>query len=73
MKERGLTLADMIRTTGLEPTLAEAIACGRYTPTGEQRRCVAEFLGVDAEAIFWGHVNQVDHVYGHGPQFGRSP
>ena len=33
---------------------------------------IAAALGVDAGQISWGHV-QVDHMYGHGPQFGRSP
>jgi hypothetical protein len=73
MEDRRLSLEDMIRVTGMEPRMCEAIACGRYTPTGEQRKLVADFLGVDVDTVFWGHVNQVDHVYGHGPQFGRSP
>jgi hypothetical protein len=23
--------------------------------------------------ITWGHTQQVEHIHGHGPQFGRSP
>jgi hypothetical protein len=34
---------------------------------------LAAVLGVGLEQIAWGHVSQVEHVYGHGPQFGRSP
>jgi hypothetical protein len=34
---------------------------------------VAAALGVAVEQVAWGHAAQVSHVYGHGPQFGRSP
>lgn len=73
MQERGLSLEDLIRATALERKVVEAIAHGRYTPTAEQRRAIATVLGVDPDSVFWGHINQVEHVYGHGPQFGRSP
>jgi hypothetical protein len=73
MAVRGLSLDDLIRLTALERKVVEAIVCGRHTPTGEQRRRVAEALRVDGDHVFWGHVHQVDHMYGHGPQFGRSP
>jgi transcriptional regulator with XRE-family HTH domain len=73
MEELGMNLDDLVEATKLERQLVEAIACGRYTPTAEQRQLVAQALTVDPEAVFWGHVNQVEHVYGHGPQFGRSP
>ncbi len=73
MQAHGLGLVDLIRMTGLDKKRVEAIAHGRWTPTAEERRLVAQALGVDPEAVFWGHTHQVEHVYGHGPQFGRSP
>jgi ribosome-binding protein aMBF1 (putative translation factor) len=73
MAERGLTLAQLIDVTALDKRVVEAIAHGRYTPSPEQRRRLATALGVEPEQIAWGHVNEVSHVYGHGPQFGRSP
>ena len=73
MAERGMELAQLIAASGLDDRIAEAIVRARYTPSPEQRRRVAAALGVDPERIAWGHQAQVEHVYGHGPQFGRSP
>jgi ribosome-binding protein aMBF1 (putative translation factor) len=73
MAERGLTLAELIAASGLDDRVVEAIAAARYTPSPEQRRRLAAALGVAAEQVAWGHSAQVAHVYGHGPQFGRSP
>jgi hypothetical protein len=38
-----------------------------------QRQRIAAALGVSVDQIQWGRTVQVDHMYGHGPQFGRSP
>ena len=73
MTERGVSLPALVDATGLERRVIEAIAAGRYTPSPEQRRRLATVLGVGVDAIAWGHTAQVDHMYGHGPQFGRSP
>ena len=73
MEEREMSVGDLLRATGLEKKVVEAIAGGRWTPTIEQRRRIAGALSVDIEEVFWGHTCQVEHVYGHGPQFGRSP
>jgi hypothetical protein len=53
--------------------VVEAIAAGRYTPSPEQRRALAAGLGVGPDEIAWGHRATVEHIHGHGPQFGRSP
>ena len=53
--------------------VVDAIARGRYTPSPEQRKRLAAALGLVPEQIAWGHHEQVEHMYGHGPQFGRSP
>lgn len=73
MAERALTLGALVEATGLEGRVVEAIVRGRYTPSPEQRRSVATALGVGPEQVAWGHREPVMHVYGHGPQFGRSP
>jgi hypothetical protein len=73
MQERGTDLAALLAATGLERRVVEAIVAGRYTPSPEQRCRLAAALGVTPEQVAWGHVNPVAHVYGHGPQFGRSP
>ena len=73
MAERGVTQAQLVDMSALDERVVEAIACCRYTPSPDQRRRLAVALGIDPEQVAWGHVAQVEHVYGHGPQFGRSP
>jgi hypothetical protein len=73
MTERGLGMAELLSTAALERKVLEAIVQGRYTPSPQQRQRLAAALGVEVEQILWGHTNPVEHVYGHGPQFGRSP
>jgi transcriptional regulator with XRE-family HTH domain len=73
MAERGVTLAGLVEASGLDRRVVEAIAAGRYTPSPEQRQRLSAALGVGPDEVAWGHVAQVAHVYGHGPQFGRSP
>ena len=73
MAERGLALAELVAASRLEERIVEAIVQGRYTPSPEQRERLAQALGVAADQIAWGHVAAVEHMYGHGPQFGRSP
>ena len=73
MAERGIGLAELVEASALDERVVEAIARGRYTPSPEQRQRLSAALGVDPEQVAWGHLAQVEHVYGHGPQFGRSP
>jgi hypothetical protein len=73
MAVRGLDLAALIAASGVEKRVVEAIVAGRYTPSPEQRQKLAATLGVERDEIAWGHSAQISHVYGHGPQFGRSP
>jgi len=73
MAERGLTVDQLVEASGVEKRIVEAIAQARYTPSPEQRRRLAAVLNVTVDDIAWGHIAEVSHVYGHGPQFGRSP
>ena len=73
LSERGLSQSKLVELSGLEKRVVEAIIHGRYTPSPDQRQRLAVALGVSPEQVAWGHVAQVEHVYGHGPQFGRSP
>lgn len=73
MAERNITLGELIEATRLESKVVQAIVHGRYTPSPEQRRRIATALGVEPAQIAWGHTQNVEHMYGHGPQFGRSP
>jgi transcriptional regulator with XRE-family HTH domain len=73
MQDHGVSLDELVERSNLERKLVEAIVAGRYTPSPEQRRRLCDALGVEMQDIRWGHQNEVDHMYGHGPQFGRSP
>jgi hypothetical protein len=73
LSERGMTLPELIDATAMDRRVVEAIAHGRYTPSPEQRERLAAALGLTPGDIQWGHTTAVDHMYGHGPQFGRSP
>ena len=71
--EKGLTLAQLIDASGLDDRVVKAIVAARYTPSPDQRQRLAAALGVGVDEVAWGHATEVSHVYGHGPQFGRSP
>lgn len=73
MQQRGLGVEGLVEASGLQRRVVEAIVAGRYTPSPNQRHQVADALQVEPEQIRWGHATQVDPMYGHGPQFGRSP
>ncbi len=73
MAERGLSLAALVEASGLDQRVVEAIAAGRYTPSPQQRQRLVSALDVPPDQIAWGHQTEIAHVYGHGPQFGRSP
>jgi hypothetical protein len=73
MAHRGVALAELIQASGLDDRVVKAIVECRYTPSPEQRRRLAAALNVEPEQVAWGHQAQISHVYGHGPQFGRSP
>jgi hypothetical protein len=71
--EFGLDIAQLATKSGLDQKVVEAIAAGRYTTSPAQRERIAAALGVTPADIRWGRAVDVDHMYGHGPQFGRSP
>ena len=73
LNARGISAAQLVELTGLDQKVIEAIAAGRYTTSPKQRDRIASALGVSADEIAWGNAVDVDHMYGHGPQFGRSP
>lgn len=73
MGERGVTFEQLLAVARLERKVLEAILHGRYTPSPHQRQCVAAALEVPVEQVAWGHTTPISHLYGHGPQFGRTP
>jgi len=73
MAELHVDQAALVKSSGLDAKVVEAIVAGRYTTSPQQRRSLASALGISPDDIRWGQAMPVDHLYGHGPQFGRSP
>ena len=73
MAERGTGLAALVEASGLDGRVVDAVVAGRYTPSPEQRQRLSAALGVAPEQVDWAHQTPVERLYGHGPQFGRSP
>ena len=68
-----MTVEQLAEASGLEAKMVKAIALGNYNPSPSHRERLASALGVAKDDIAWGHVVPVQHLYGHGPQFGRTP
>lgn len=73
MTDRGIRIETLLEAAGLDRKVLTAIVHGRYTPSPQQRQRLAAALGITPAQISWGHTVPVEHIYGHGPQFGRSP
>jgi hypothetical protein len=71
--EHGLDAAQLAVKAGLDEARVLAIVQGRWLPSPAERDCIAAAFGATKDQIAWGHKAQIAHVYGHGPQFGRSP
>lgn len=71
--KRALTPDALADQAGLEKARVLAILEGRWTPSPQERDKIAAVFGLTREQIAWGHKTEVQHLYGHGPQFGRTP
>jgi transcriptional regulator with XRE-family HTH domain len=71
--QKGLTVQQLAQRAGLDEKRVQAIVAGRWTPSPAERDKVAAVFGLTRDQIAWGHRTSVAHIYGHGPQFGRSP
>lgn len=66
-QEKTVTLDELVVRSRLEVSRVQAIVLGRWTPSPEERRRIAEALGATVDDIAWGHVTPIQHLYGHGP------
>lgn len=73
LEEAGMSLEELIAGSGLDTKVVRAIASSNYTASPSERQRLASVLGISIEDVAWGHSVPVEHLYGHGPQFGRSP
>jgi transcriptional regulator with XRE-family HTH domain len=71
--DKGMSVDELEKAAGLDRNVLNAICLGRYLPSPQQRQRIAAALSVAIDEITWGHTTPIQHIYGHGPQFGRSP
>jgi len=75
--QSGISLAQLAEDSGLDVARIEAIVDGRWTPSPEERRRLAHALGIDIEAVSWGHTmnprNVRYHRYGISEEFSNPP
>jgi transcriptional regulator with XRE-family HTH domain len=71
--EHGIDAKSLADKAGLDERRVRAIVEGRWTPSPAERDRIAAAFGLTREQIAWGHSTPVSHLYGHGPQFGRTP
>ena len=72
LEDAGMSLDQLVSTSGLDAKVVKAIVSGGYTPSPSQRQRLAAALGVSIDEIAWGHTIAVEHLRGNGPQTGRS-
>ena len=73
MAERSFDAAALLRLCPLDKKVLTAILEGRYTPSPQQRQQIAAALGGETAQVAFGSGIEVQHLHGHGPQFGRTP
>ncbi|MFP6694132.1 MAG: helix-turn-helix transcriptional regulator [Pirellulales bacterium] len=73
MAERSLSVGELAEAASVDPKVIEAIAASRYTTSPAHRQRIADTLNIAVDEIQFGSTVEVEHMYGHGPQFGRSP
>jgi hypothetical protein len=71
--QHGITTVQLAERSGLDRERVRAIIEGRWTPSPAERDRIAAVFGLARDQIAWGHRTTVEHIQGHGPQFGRSP
>jgi len=72
LAENGMSVDQLVETSGLETRVVKLLLAGSYTPSPSERERVAGALGVEIGEVAWGHTVPVQHLRGNGPQSGRS-
>lgn len=66
-RDKSISIEQLIERSALDRPRVEAILLGRWTPSPDERRRIAEALQVAVDDITWGHAVPIQHIYGHGP------
>jgi len=63
MKLRSVNVYQLVRLTGVDVSVAEAIAHQRYTPSPVQRERISQALRFPRKRIIWGHTALVEEDF----------
>jgi len=64
-EESRLTVEDVAERARLTCDRVEAIAVGRWTPSPEERRRIAEAFGISVDEVSWGHTMDPRNIRYH--------
>jgi hypothetical protein len=64
-EESRLTVEDVAERARLTCERVEAIAVGRWTPSPEERRRIAEAFGIAVDEVSWGHTMDPRNIRYH--------
>jgi transcriptional regulator with XRE-family HTH domain len=65
LESSGMTIEDLARLAKLPESRVEAIAVGRWTPSPDERRRIAEAFGVTVDYVCWGHMMDPRNIRYH--------
>ncbi|MGB6043294.1 MAG: helix-turn-helix transcriptional regulator [Pirellulales bacterium] len=66
-QQQKMSIPQLTERSGLAESRVLAIVMGRWTPSPEERRKIAEVFGAQVDEVAWGHKTPIQHLYGHGP------
>jgi len=61
------SLEKLVECCGLDESRVKSIILGRWTPSPQDRKAIADVFGLGIHEIKWGHATPIQHIYGHGP------
>ncbi|MBI5761196.1 MAG: helix-turn-helix transcriptional regulator [Planctomycetales bacterium] len=64
-EESGLTIDEIAERAQLSIERMEAIAVGRWTPSPDDRRRIAEAFGIPVDEVSWGHTMDPRNIRYH--------
>jgi transcriptional regulator with XRE-family HTH domain len=63
--KNNVTVEQLAERSGLDYNRVAAIVSGRWTPSPEERKKIADQFGMTIHEIGWGHSTPIQHIYGH--------
>jgi transcriptional regulator with XRE-family HTH domain len=65
IEEHGIPLPELAERSAMSVERIDAIVHGRWTPSPDERRRLAAALGLDVDAVSWGHTMNPRNVRYH--------